>query len=238
MARKETRHVETSSRYRIDPGADLPDTGLTMRDPARFWDKLSTRYAKMPVQNEAAYATTLERTRAYLSPTDSALELGCGTGSTALTLATSVANYRATDISGGMIEIARAKPTDAPVEFAQTGLDDDGRGATYDVVLAFNLLHLIGDLDGALDLIAPLVAPGGLFISKTICKPTERLSWKLRLMLVALPVMQLIGKAPDVQFRPVEAHEQAIERAGFEILERANYPASPPSRFIVARKRA
>lgn len=124
------------------------------------------------------------------------------------------------------------------MEFAQAGLDDDGRGASYDVVLAFNLLHLIEDLDGALAQIAALVKPGGLFISKTICKPTERLSWKLRLMLVALPVMQLIGKAPDVQLRPIEAHEEAVERAGFEILERANYPASPPSRFLVARKRS
>ncbi|MEM8958930.1 MAG: class I SAM-dependent methyltransferase [Pseudomonadota bacterium] len=83
-----------------------------MRDPARFWDKLSTRYAKMPVQNEAAYAATLDQTRTYLSPSDSALEVGCGTGTTALALAPSVARYRATDISGGMIEIARAKPAE------------------------------------------------------------------------------------------------------------------------------
>ncbi|MCR9088565.1 MAG: class I SAM-dependent methyltransferase [Rhodobacteraceae bacterium] len=212
--------------------------GTMMRDPARFWDKLSTRYAKMPVRDEAAYATTLERTRFFLSPASEVLEVGCGTGTTALSLASAVARYRATDISGGMIEIARAKPADAPVEFAQAGLDDDGRGATYDIVLAFNLLHLIGDLDAALVQIAALVRPGGLFISKTICKPTEPLSWKLRLMLVALPVMQMIGKAPDVQLRPTDTHEDAIERAGFDILERGNYPASPPSRFIVARKRA
>lgn len=216
----------------------MTDTRSTMRDPARFWDRFSARYAAMPVQDEAAYATTLARTRSHLSPEDSALELGCGTGTTALALAPAVAHYRATDISGGMIAIARAKPPVGPVEFAQAGLDDNWLGASYDTVLAFNLLHLIDDLDGALAAIAALVKPGGLFISKTICKPTERLNWKYRLMLWALPALQMIGKAPRIDLRPIEAHEAAIEQAGFEILERDCYPASPPSRFIVARKRA
>ena len=209
-----------------------------MQDPARFWDKVSTRYAAMPVRNQAAYETTLTRTRSHLTPEARVLELGCGTGTTALTLAPSVAAYRATDISGAMIEIAQAKPPVGPVSFARAGLEDDGLGATYDTVLAFNLLHLIEDLDGALAQIATLVEPGGLFISKTICKPTGGLDWKFRLMLLALPVLQLVGKAPQIYLRPIETHEAAIARAGFEILERDNYPAAPPSRFIVARRPA
>lgn len=209
-----------------------------MTQDARFWDKIAPRYAKSPVPDETAYAATLDRTRAYLKPTDHVLEVGCGTGSTALTLAPEVAQYRATDFAQGMIAVAQAKPPVGPVSFAVAGLEDTGGAAPYDAVLAFNLLHLIGDLDGALAQIAPLVKPGGLFISKTVTTPGGALPWKLRLMLWVLPLMQAIGKAPEVSFRSIADHEDAIRNAGFDILETANYPAAPPNRFVVARRRA
>jgi hypothetical protein len=44
-------------------------------------------------------------------------------------------------------------------------------------------------------------------------------------------------KAPKLEFlRPVSL-EREISDAGFEMLERGDYPALPPSRFIVAAKR-
>ncbi|MCG8445153.1 MAG: class I SAM-dependent methyltransferase [Hyphomicrobiales bacterium] len=58
----------------------------------------------MPVRDVEAYEYTLERTRSYLAKTGRVLELGCGTGSTALLLAGITGN----DISPNMIGIARA----------------------------------------------------------------------------------------------------------------------------------
>ena len=50
------------------------------------------KYAKSPIKDVPAYEYTLGRTRSYLKPTDAVLELGCGTGGTALKLADAVAH--------------------------------------------------------------------------------------------------------------------------------------------------
>ena len=57
-----------------------------MHKTAKFWDKAAAKYAKSPIEDIEAYNYTIGRTRSYLSPTDRVLEVGCGTGSTALLL--------------------------------------------------------------------------------------------------------------------------------------------------------
>lgn len=210
-----------------------------MTDGASFWDKVATRYARLPVRNEAAYAETLDRTRAYLKPTDRVLEIGCGTGTTALKLADSVESILATDVSGNMIGIATGKLAGGEagnVSFrqAEIGADTLGGGA-FDVVLAFNLLHLIGDTAGAVRRVRDQLKPGGLFISKTVCL-SEAGPLLRALFRLLIPVMQLFGKAPFVRFLKISELETLIGSEGFEIIETGNYPAKPPSRFIVARK--
>lgn len=88
---------------------------MSTADDARFWDRASRRYAKARIGDERGYERTLERTRALLAPEARVLELGCGTGSTALRLADGVARYLATDISEKMIGIAQDKHAQGPI---------------------------------------------------------------------------------------------------------------------------
>ncbi len=212
-----------------------------MQKTARFWDKVAAKYAKMPIRDTEAYEYTLDRTRSYLKDTDKVLELGCGTGSTALRLAGHADTIVASDISGQMLEVGQQRAQEqgtSNVRFVKcdaTGVPGVP-GGPYDAVMAFNLLHLIRDLDGTLTCISGLVKPGGVFISKTFCKPENGGSLMYWMIRVALPVLRLLGKAPDVTFRRIAELETAIARAGFEIIETGNYPAKPPSRYIVARK--
>jgi len=209
-----------------------------MQQNAQFWDNVAAKYAKSKIDDPEAYETTLARTRSYLKAEDHALELGAGTGTTALHLAGSVARYTVSDGSRAMIDIAREKIWDAGatnLEFLVSDVDGAPDGP-FDVVLAFNLLHLIEDLDGALSRIQQLVKPGGLFISKSLCEPEEGASWKFRLLRMAIPLMQMMGKAPFVAFRRMEDFERQIRDAGFEIIETGDYPAKPPSHFVVARR--
>ena len=76
---------------------------------ARFWDRMAPKYAKSPIKDPLAYSDKLNAVETLLKPTDTVLELGCGTGSTAISLARSVAEYTATDISPAMIGIAEEK---------------------------------------------------------------------------------------------------------------------------------
>ena len=200
-------------------------------DPG-FWDRIAEKYAKSPVKDQEAYAQTLERTRAHLKPSDHVLELGAGTGTTALKLAGDVAHITATDFSPEMMRIAADKGAGTEnVTFVTADIQSaPGREDGYDAVLAYNLLHLVPDLAGDLAQVAKLVKPGGLFISKTAClaaNPVYR---------AAVPIMRWMGKAPYVRFVTIGQLEAAITQAGFEIIERGLYPKSPPNRFVVARK--
>jgi ubiquinone/menaquinone biosynthesis C-methylase UbiE len=96
-----------------------------MPNAAKFWDKVANKYAATPIKDVQAYERTMDRTRTYLSKKDSVLEVGCGTGSTALLLAGSVNRITASDISSNMIDIARGKAKDqrvANVRFIQSDL--------------------------------------------------------------------------------------------------------------------
>ena len=113
----------------------------------RFWDKHAEGYAKRPVKNVPAYEQTLERARAYLTRNDRVLELGCGTGTTALKLCGDAAYITGSDISPVMIGIARGKAEDQGLEnvdFITSDASVPGFDAgSFDAVMAFNLLHLL-----------------------------------------------------------------------------------------------
>jgi ubiquinone/menaquinone biosynthesis C-methylase UbiE len=204
---------------------------------ARFWDRTARRYAADPIKDMDGYERTLDRTRHYLNGTDAVLELGCGTGTTALRLAPRVSHMTATDLSGEMIAIAREKATVQAcrnVEFAVATPDrapwpDD----SFDAVLAFNLWHLVADRALALAQVHRLLKPGRLFVSKTPC-----LGEMNPLIRLAVPVMQLVGKAPYVAFFSAAELEGEIERAGFTIIERTRHGSGRKDAriFIVARK--
>ena len=206
-----------------------------MGGKAKFWDRVARRYANSPIKNVAAYEATLQQVRNHLSDRDYVLEMGCGTGTTALALADSVTHVTACDLSGAMIEIALEKAQATAVSnvrFTQATVGtDDCAPASIDAVLAFNLLHLLRDPDAAAKRAHTVLRSGGVFISKTVCL-AER-SWLLRL---ALPPMRLIGVAPYVAFLNRGDLEKIMVNAGFEIAECMTFEDAPTSWFIVARK--
>jgi ubiquinone/menaquinone biosynthesis C-methylase UbiE len=204
-----------------------------MTTTADFWDRIAPKYARTPIKNMDAYEETLDRTRAWLKAEDRVLELGCGTGTTALRLAPAVAQITATDISPAMIGIAQDKAQKEGVENAAFRAGSVAEALTeteeVDAILAFNLLHLVQDLPGTLSAIRNQLQPGQHFISKTPSlggRPLVRL---------VVTVMRAIGKAPFVNFVRAEELEEMIRQAGFEIVETGDYPAKPANHFIVAR---
>ncbi len=205
-------------------------------DDQHFWDRVARKYARDPIKDMAGYTRTLESTRKRLRETDIVLELGCGTGTTALSLAPAVARLVGTDVSGEMIAIAQEKAGAqgcGNAEFAVVPAERAfGADGAFDAVLAFNVLHLIADRPATLRQAIRALKPGGLFISKTPC-----LSEMNPLLKFAVPVAQLVGKAPHVAFFSALALEREIESAGFEIIERARHGSGrkDPRIFIVAR---
>ncbi|HYD87675.1 MAG TPA: class I SAM-dependent methyltransferase [Vitreimonas sp.] len=204
---------------------------------ARFWNGIARKYAADPIADTAGYERTLAHTRRYLAPTHTVLEIGCGTGTTALQLAPNVERLVASDISAEMVAIAREKAAAAGCVNASFEVATPDAApwpdATFDAALAFNLLHLVAARQAALAGVHRLLKPGGLFISKTPC--LKELNPLIRL---AVPMMQVVGKAPHVAFFSSEEIEREIVAAGFEIVERARHGSRGKDArpYLVARK--
>jgi ubiquinone/menaquinone biosynthesis C-methylase UbiE len=137
-----------------------------------------------------------------------------------------------------MISIAREKAAtegraNATFEVA-TADEAPWPDETFDAALGFNILHLVAARGAALRGIHRLLKPGGHFISKTPC-----LREMNPLVRVAIPAMQLIGKAPFVAILSSEELEREIEAVGFDIVERARHASRGRDArpFLVARRR-
>jgi ubiquinone/menaquinone biosynthesis C-methylase UbiE len=203
--------------------------------PAEFWDGIAADYSERPIADIDSYERKLAATQALMRPDMRVLELGCGTGSTALAHAPHVARVEATDISSAMIAIGRDKAQRAAITnvgFRRAGVEDvDAPDGTFDMVLALNLLHLLPDRAAAMSKIHRLLKPSGLFVSSTVCL-ADRM-WYLR---PVIPIMQWIGKAPYVSFIRSATVLREIEDSGFVPHEHWSHGRAN-SLFVIARKR-
>lgn len=206
-----------------------------MTNSAKFWNKAAAKYEKSVISDMDGYRETQDRTVHHLSSTDRMLELGCGTGSTALELAPHVAHLTATDIASAMIDIARTKVAEAGVDnisllVGAAGDPEVLEGAPYDVALALNLLHLVPDQTRAMQQIHEALKPGGLFISKTACLGEK---WFFRPL---IKVMGWVGLAPYVAIQREAEVREAILSAGFEAVEELSQSSSITRLYMVARR--
>ncbi len=201
-----------------------------------FWSRIARSYAASPISDEAGYENTLRRVLALLRPELEVLEVGCGTGTTALRLADRVKRYLATDVAPEMVNIARQKLQASPVSGLQFEVADacEPPAGSYDLVLAFNAIHLLPDLDAGLAALLRALKPGGLFVSKTPCVG-EMNPFITRL---ALPIARLIRKAPPVLVFKEAQLTEALERQGLhlEAVERHGTRGKDSRVFIIARK--
>ena len=198
-----------------------------------FWNLLAKNYAKRPVDNPDAYAKKLSITQALLKPDMEVFEYGCGSGTTALKHAPHVTHIQAIDYSPKMIEIACAKAKDADinnVSFEISTLANwQAQDASYDMIQAHSVLHLLPDLDAALARTRDLIKPGGVFVSSTVCAREETF-WTRAL----LPIGGTMRILPYIAMFDGAQLIDAIEVAGFEV-EQQWRPREKGSIFIVAR---
>lgn len=203
-------------------------------DNARFWDRAATKYAASPIKDAKAYEDTLSQARKYLHADDHLLEVGCGTGTTALKLAESVRHITATDVSPGMLAFAHRKKAQAQVDnvtFLQSEIMAPVAGAPFDVIFGSSILHLVDDLDATLAHLFAQLKPGGYLITKTAC---------LKNMSVLIPpmirVMQFFGKAPPVLTFSTDMLEEAFRNAGFALVETGHFGKNRSAHFVVAQR--
>ena len=211
------------------PAAPVP-AGKT-----KFWDRVAARYSKQPIADQAAYEKKLAVTQTYFRPDMQVLEIGCGTGGTAIIHAPHVAHIRAVDISANMLDIARAKADAAGVTnvvFEQADIDTLAVAPqSVDAVLGLSIVHLLADRDAAIAKVYDWLKPGGIFVTSTVCLG-DSMKW---LKLVG-PIGRALGLMPLVRIFTDRQLQASITGAGFAIDHHWSHAKGGRAVFIVARK--
>ncbi|MGD1898783.1 MAG: class I SAM-dependent methyltransferase [Phormidesmis sp.] len=207
-----------------------------MAQSTQFWDKIAEKYAKQPIADEASYQKKLAVTRDYFRPDMEVLEIGCGTGSTAILHAPYVKHIRAIDFSGNMIAIAQGKAEAARiynVTFEQATIEALGvPDQSLDAVLGLSILHLLPNKEAAIASVYRMLKPGGLFITSTVCIG-DTMSW----FKLIVPIGRVLGFFPFIEVFTSQALANSLTQAGFE-LDYQWQPSRDKAVFIVAKKPA
>ncbi|RIV19386.1 class I SAM-dependent methyltransferase [Fibrisoma montanum] len=189
-------------RYRQSPG---------FRERFRVWTKLFGRYVK---------------------PTDSVLDLGCGSGIFSSYLAGWGCTVTGIDGSAEMISLCRQKTVAANVRYVVEPLPlaSPGDYPVQDVIIASSLLEYIDDMTAMLSQANQLLRPTGLLI---VSMPNERSMYRrLERLLFALTgrpryFAHIRNLSSEAKF------DQLLRKMGFDVIETAYFSSyDPVSRFV------
>ncbi|HHU01620.1 MAG TPA: class I SAM-dependent methyltransferase [Christensenellaceae bacterium] len=141
-----------------------------MKNEAVFWDRVAVVYdVFVNVINAKTHKTLCKEIEPLFSPTDTVLECACGTGMLTRVIAPKCREIIATDFSKNMVEKTQAKcKSHKNIRFMvediiNLSFDD----ASFDKVIAANVLHLLDDPYQALKELDRVCKPGGKIIIPT-----------------------------------------------------------------------
>lgn len=198
-----------------------------------YQDRIADRDAVEKASNEFVHDQSLAKAQKFLRPYMEVLELGCGTGSATMSHAPYVKRIRATDYSKAMINIAEKRKDRQGVDnvyFECESINDLARDhRLYDAIIAYDVLHLVPNLEEALQSIFDHLNPGGFFVSSTPC-------WGggYQLLRPFWPVLKALGVLPPACFFSKNDMMTSANSVGFEVIETSGSPG--PTLFLVARK--
>ncbi|HJH29383.1 MAG TPA: class I SAM-dependent methyltransferase [Methanosarcinaceae archaeon] len=205
-----------------------------MNKSEKFWDRMAKYIDRVERKDEPTNIKIIEKTRNRLKISDNVLDYGCGTGTAAIEIASSVKKVKGIDISPKMIEAAKGKTVECKVkniDFAQTTIFDEKlEKGSFDVILCFNLLHFVEDMPKVMQRINELLKPGGLIISATPCIRGTFLG-------VLLSPVSKIGLIPPIKSFKISELEDSIANGNFEIVETECLHQRSQQYFIAAKKK-
>jgi ubiquinone biosynthesis O-methyltransferase len=211
-----------------------------MNKSKEFWDRASKNYDKTEERFEYIHSKSRENTKKYLNGSNIVLDYGCGTGTTSCEIANRVKEIHAIDISSKMIEIAKRKAVASKVEninFVQTDIFDKRyKKESFDVILAFNMLHTVIDPQVVMRRIYELLKPEGLFISVTPCL-REKMAFLVNIQIQLVRILCKIGVIP-IPIRRLKSSEldDLLVNGDFQTIDTEKLYKGASSYFVVAKK--
>ena len=168
--------------------------------------------------HDDVHKKTIETSTSLLSSADTVLDFGCGSGETSLDIAAQVQRLHGIDTSANMIDLENQKARDRRVDnvdFSKMDVFDQRLGTnSFSAIVAFNIFHLVADLDRVLARLNDLLAAGGLLISQTPCLGDRNFAFRY-----LITILQKVGVAPAILSLTTNSLESLVSSAHFEIEE-------------------
>lgn len=204
-----------------------------MKNTIYFWNQQAEKFNKA---DQSEIKTLVGMSQKYLKESDVILDFGCAAGYSSLYMAKNVRSVIGVDYSSEMIRLARentrAKGIDN-VSFVVTDLNDENApDVTFNGVLAYNVLHLVDDLEKTLMNMHKMVEEDGVLITYTPCLGEGNIFVR---SLTA--VLAKVGNFPVARKLTGTDMKKMFESAGFEIIDFIGYKDPAHSHFIVAKKK-
>ncbi|MFC2151087.1 class I SAM-dependent methyltransferase [Bacteroidota bacterium] len=199
-----------------------------------FWDKQSIRFEKLTNKDEESFIKIIEKTKKYLSNTDKVLDFACGIGTSSLNMVDYVEEIQAIDISSGMINVAHKRMNEhntKNIKFIHASIfDEQFKNESFDVITAFNIMHLLEDPKIEIHRINDLLKPGGLFISSSAFLGEKSL-FRFIFFLISK-----VGIVPHLKLLKTNEFEKLVISENFKIIETQKSSHPTPNGFIVVKK--
>ena len=178
----------------------------------------------------------LGKLEAYLSDDQKVLDYGCATGAIAIGISPRVKEVVGIDISSQMIQLAKSNADYGKVKnvaFVKTAINEAQlKRNSFDLILAFNVLHLLNDVRQDLQRINELLKPGGKFISISACMGEKKSP-----MTLLFSLLSKLHIAPKINFFTGGQLEDHIKSEDFEIEETQDEFEGKYSYLIIAKKK-
>ena len=208
---------------------------LFRKSPEIFWNLIASKYAASPITDIEAYEKKMEKLKSYLSAENHVLDIGCGTGTQCGDLSNNVKQVTGIDISSKLLVIAEQRKAERKienVEFIQTTVFDERfMPGSFDVVMAFYVLHFFEDIDEVIRRIYSLLKPDGLFILETAC-----MGEKGKIIGELVRLAGKLGFLPLINLLTTRQIEQTLEQAGFSIVDKTRFSQSNDEYTLIAKK--
>lgn len=161
------------------------------------------------------------------------MDFACGTGDSTLAISNMVKEIYGIDYSDEMIKFASLKEKhQTNIHFVATTIEDNIFATeSFDVIIAFNILHLLEEFDDVMRRIYHLLKPGGLLISSTVC-----IGEKKNITTFMINSMSKFGMFPRVKSYKCYELEGKISSIGFTIIESVMSSDDIPNMYLVSKK--
>jgi ubiquinone/menaquinone biosynthesis C-methylase UbiE len=196
-----------------------------------FWDRKASHYDRV-AQGVLGrpLPRVLELTASAVSGADTVLEVAAGTGLMTAAIAPRVRQVIATDYSDKMLALLRERMKSAGIANVEAARRDiyalGYPAATFDAVVAANVLHLVPDLERALDALCHVLRPGCPLITPTFVHDETAIAWAASRVLA-----HVLGQPMHRRFTTASLR-RVLDQRGLRVARSETIPGLIPIAYV------